>query len=286
MPDSSPSSAARPVVLAKLGGSLITDKSRPGTARPEVIRRLAEEMAAALPRLESGLVVGHGSGSFGHVAAERHGLRGGLPAGTASGPPAAALRKGVPEVQAEAAALHRLVLEALRDAGVPAFSIAPSSAAVAEAGLVASFAAEPVARALDAGLVPVVYGDVAVDRARGATILSTEQAFAALALRLPAWGWRACRAVWLGATGGVHDAAGRVIPEIPAAAAGLARAAAGGSAGVDVTGGMAHRLETALALAAWGVPSWIGDGRSPGSLEGALLGAEPPGTRVVPPPPA
>lgn len=301
MPDPSRSAGSRPVVLTKLGGSLITDKSRPGTARPEVIRRLAEEVATALPRLGSGLVMGHGSGSFGHVAAARYGLRGGLPAATAveapaatateapatarSEPPAEVLRQGVPEVQAEAAALHRLVLQALRDAGVPAFSVAPSSAAVAEGGAVASFAAEPVARALEAGLVPVVYGDVAVDRERGAAILSTEATFGALALRLPTWGWRVCRVLWLGATEGVYDADGRVIPEIPTAAADAAREAAGASAGVDVTGGMAHRLVMAVGLAAWGIPSWIGDGRSPGSLERALLGAEPPGTRVVPPPP-
>ena len=33
--------------LLKLGGSLITDKARARAARPEVMRRLADEIAAA-----------------------------------------------------------------------------------------------------------------------------------------------------------------------------------------------------------------------------------------------
>ncbi|MFN3762874.1 MAG: hypothetical protein ACK4WK_06715, partial [Anaerolineae bacterium] len=66
-------------VFLKLGGSLITDKSSPYTPRPEVIRRLAEEVREALearPDLE--LVVGHGSGSFGHAAAAPYGTRQGV----------------------------------------------------------------------------------------------------------------------------------------------------------------------------------------------------------------
>jgi len=48
-----------------------------------------------------------------------------------------------------------------------------------------------------------------------------------------------------------------------------------------VTGGMAHRLDTALALAGRGVRSWIGDGTREGTLARALIGEEVGGT-VVP----
>jgi len=63
----------------KLGGSLITEKDRPHTARLQVIRRLASEIARARrddPALR--LVLGHGSGSFGHVPAQKYGTRGGV----------------------------------------------------------------------------------------------------------------------------------------------------------------------------------------------------------------
>lgn len=265
---------SRSVTLLKLGGSLITDKARPDTARPEVIRRLAAEIAGALPGLEEELVLGHGSGSFGHPAAARHGLGSG-----AAGRPGP---EGVSGTQERAAALHRRVMGALREVGVPAFSVAPSSAAVASGGAVAALAVEPVTLALEMGLVPVMYGDVAMDRERGAVILSTETVLEAVGVRLEERGWAVRRALWAGATGGVYGADGRTIPVVRPETAASALAAAAGAAAPDVTGGMAHRLETALRLARRGVGSWIGDGREPGALARALGGEEVPGTRVPP----
>jgi isopentenyl phosphate kinase len=270
------------LTLVKLGGSLITDKRRPETARPVVLSRLAEEIAGALPALGGRLVVGHGSGSFGHVAASRHRIQEGLASSEQ--------RPGVSQTQARAAALHRRVLETLDAAGAAPFSIAPSSAAVAEGGRLVDFAAEPVALALAAGLLPVVYGDVVMDRRQGVAIASTESVFDALVRRLPEHGLTVSRILWLGETGGIWDAGGRVIPRVtPATAAGVL-AAVGGSAGTDVTGGMAHRLEAAADLARRGIASWIGDGRVPGLLGRLLAGeglsedvsGEVPGTRVMP----
>ena len=60
------------LTFLKLGGSLITDKDSPHTARPEILRRLAEEIAAARqhnPAMQ--LIIGHGSGSFGHMPAKK-----------------------------------------------------------------------------------------------------------------------------------------------------------------------------------------------------------------------
>ena len=67
------------LVFLKLGGSLITDKTRPEAARTTVIRRLARELAETLrvrPSLR--LVLGHGSGSYGHMVGERFGVRHGV----------------------------------------------------------------------------------------------------------------------------------------------------------------------------------------------------------------
>jgi isopentenyl phosphate kinase len=263
-------------VLVKLGGSLITDKETPGAARPEVIRRLAGELAAALDAEQAPRVVlGHGSGSFGHVAAAAHGLAGGIDRGAGD----RARLAGIAETQARAAELHRRVIAALAEAGALPFSIAPSSALVTAAGRPVAWNAEPVALALGLGLLPVVYGDVVLDRERGVAICSTEQVFLALAEHLRPHGYRAERALWLGDTAGVLDAEGSTRAEI--APSDLAAAAiAGAAAGTDVTGGMRHRVETALTLAALGVESWILDGRQPGALAFALAGEPSGGTRV------
>ena len=64
------------MLFLKLGGSLITDKHTPRTPRPDVLARLMQEITearAARPGMR--IVLGHGSGSFGHVEAKRYGTR-------------------------------------------------------------------------------------------------------------------------------------------------------------------------------------------------------------------
>ncbi|RME50190.1 MAG: uridylate kinase, partial [Caldilineae bacterium] len=166
------------LVYLKLGGSLITDKRRAETPRMDVLERLAQEIAAARQAApDLALVLGHGSGSFGHVTARRYGTRDGV---------------HTPEewygfaATADAAArLNRLVVAAFLAAGLPAWSIQPSVALRCRNGQVVQGPEATVAAALERGLLPVVYGDVALDAARGGTIASTEEIFAWLARTLP-----------------------------------------------------------------------------------------------------
>lgn len=273
-----------PLLFLKLGGSLITDKARPETPRAGVIRRLAAEVAEVLrepgaPRL----VLGHGSGSFGHAAASRYGIHEGF---DGAGDPAQVWDRlqGISRVQERAAALHARVLDALLAEGATPFSIAPSGALVSAAGRPVRLEVEPLLLAHGAGLLPVVYGDVVMDRERVAAIASTEAIFLVLAEELGRRGIAVARALWAGATDGVLAASGERLDEVRADAADEALAAAGGSAGTDVTGGMRHRLETTLGLARRGVPSLVFDATVPGRLAAALRGEEVPGTRVVGPP--
>lgn len=263
---------SRCLVLVKLGGSLLTDKTRPGTVRREVLARLAGEIAALAVAPSPALLVGHGSGSFGHPMAERHRL---------DRPVADAEQlAGIAATQDQAARLHRVVVAELLAAGAKPFGWAPSTALVARDGRPEAFEVQALVSALDLGLLPVVYGDVVVDRARGASILSTEQLFLALAGPLAGHGWRIERVVWMGETTGIWDAAGRVVPCLDRARAAALGDAVGGARGIDVTGGMAHRLETALELAGCGVESWIVDGREPGRLAAAVRAEPGSGTRI------
>ncbi len=265
------------VVLVKLGGSLLTDKTAVDAVRPGVLARLAAEIAAgggAGPA--AGLVIAHGSGSFGHVAARRYGLAAGLHD--------AGQLPGVSLTQERAAALHWQVCAALAAAGLHPFSLAPSSSVVAEGGRPLAVTVEPLLLALARGLLPVLYGDVVLDRRQGVAICSTERLFELLAGELPAHGTPVRRVIWLGETDGVYDAAGHTLPRLDAgdwARQGELRAAVGGAAGTDVTGGMLHRVETALALAARGIPSLIANGATPGLLAAALRGEPVPGTEVA-----
>jgi isopentenyl phosphate kinase len=261
------------LILIKLGGSLITEKSRAETARSEVIARLAGEIARAAATIPERIVVGHGSGSFGHVAAHRFGI--------ASGIDAPEQLPGICLTQERAAALHRKVTGALAAAGALPFSIAPSSCVVAEAGRPVTLAEEALLLALERGLVPVTYGDVVMDRAWGASVCSTENLFDLMARRLLERGIFVRRILWLGETAGLYDASGRTLPRVTEKTFPRALKAIGAPAGTDVTGGMRHRLETALALARHGIPSLLANGLTPGLLERALRGEAVAGTEVL-----
>src|SRR4051794_18734215 len=259
------------VLLLKLGGSLITDKAGEESPRREVIGRLALEIARAGAGVS--LIVAHGSGSFGHVAAQRHGI--------GRGPLSAAQLAGACITQERAAALHRIVVDALLEAGARPFSLAPSSCVVAAAGQPVEIALEPLLLALERGLLPVLYGDVVLDREWGASICSTERLFRLLAPRLRDSGLCIRGAIWLGETDGLWDAAGRTVPRVTAATFDEALKAIGAPAGTDVTGGMRHRLGTALELAGLGIPSLLVNGLTPGLLLQALRGEKVTGTEVL-----
>jgi len=259
-------------VFLKLGGSLITDKTVPRTARPETLARLMGEIAAArAARPELRLLLGHGSGSFGHVEAQKYGTRAGVRT--------AEQWRGFAEVQAVAALLNRLVVDAAREAGLPVINCPPSASAVCRDGLIESLAIAPIEAALAHGLVPVVHGDVAVDVVRGGTIVSTEDVFKYLAPRL-----RPHRILLAGIERGVltHWPDGEVIAEITGATGGSAYRVSGSHA-ADVTGGMESKIRETLAMVAGapGCEALIFSGEAPGQVGRALLGEAVEGTRIL-----
>jgi isopentenyl phosphate kinase len=228
------------LVFLKLGGSLITDKSKEATARQGVIRRAAREIKEALEtRSDLRLLVGHGSGSFGHFAARHHGL-------LEEGPPN---WRGYAETGAAAARLNRLVTDIFVGEGVPVVSIQPSASARCWDGELISMEREPIKWMLHHGLVPLVYGDVALDKVRGCTIISTEHIFAYLAAHL-----EPTRIVLAGEVDGVftadplRDESAQLIPQISRQNFYEVEEMLAGSHGVDVTGGMLTKVRIMYAL--------------------------------------
>jgi isopentenyl phosphate kinase len=239
------------LVLLKLGGSLITDKDKPFTPRLDKLADLAAEIKTALdsnPHLL--LILGHGSGSFGHVTAKKYGTRDGLPA--QGGVPAEdggrnnTYWKGFAEVRFQAAELNRFVMESLINAGIPAISFPPSSSMISENRKVIHHNVLAIRKALDVRLLPVVQGDVAFDEALGGTILSTEDVFKFLAEE-----FSPARILLAGIETGVWEdfpARTRLVKQIQLSHYEEMRAKIGGSASADVTGGMKAKVEEMLSL--------------------------------------
>jgi len=251
--------------FVKLGGSLITDKTQAYTPRQEIIARLAGEVRAALdtdPGLR--LLLGHGSGSFGHWAAE--------PYGTQEGVVTPAEWRGYAEVAASAGRLNRIVTDAFLEAGVPVLSLQPSASACCHDGQVTHLSSRPIVEALKNGLVPLVYGDVALDDVRGGTIASTEDLFVYLSGRL-----RPARILLFSGVPGVLDQDDQVIPRITPATYPSWRNVLSGSRDVDVTGGMLDKVARMVDVVRGNPRTTVRilTGTEPGLLARVLLGEEP-----------
>lgn len=259
------------LVFVKLGGSLITNKREEAHPRRAIIHHLAETLKHALkikPDLK--VLLGHGSGSFGHWEAKRYGTRAGVHT--------AAQWKGFSKVSASAARLNRIVTDAFLGAHVPVVSLQPSATVIADAGRIVSMNTENLQRALDNQLIPLIYGDVAFDRSWGGTILSTEDLFVHLAATLAPQ-----RILLLGNASGVMDDHQNIIPSITPANYPQIAPCLQGSSGTDVTGGMADKVQQMIHLVQ-DMPDlrvWILTGRNPDNLKRALLNLENiPGTCI------
>jgi isopentenyl phosphate kinase len=255
------------LVFLKLGGSLITDKHTPRTPRREIIRKLARTIKMALDRNPGlQLLIGHGSGSFGHVSAARYGTRDGVKTREDW--------QGFLEVWRDARELNRIVLEIFTEAGLPVIAFSPSATTQAVDGHVAAYSLDGIQSALKNGLIPVIHGDVVFDTARGGTILSTEELFVHLAGHLSPR-----RILLAGLEPGVwadfpicSALVSLITPDTLAEIEGKLR----GSAAVDVTGGMFQKVMSMLELVKQieGLEVTIFSGEDDQALVAALDGEE------------
>jgi isopentenyl phosphate kinase len=257
------------LILLKLGGSVITDKTRPFTARHETIERLAQEINNAYHDRADDLqlIVGHGAGSFGHEVAARYETHKG------------AIRPeswlGFAEVADAAAQLNHIVVNALRKAGLPAMRFQPSASTRTRGDQLMYFETFTIKAVLKHRIVPVVYGDVSVDAQQGMSIVSTERLFDNLAREI-----NPTKIVLAGQVEGVFDAdplsnpGAELIEDIDSTNWAEVEAKLGGSHGVDVTGGMLSKVRDMyhLTVAMPPMQAMVISAEQPGNVEAVLKG--------------
>lgn len=260
------------LLFLKLGGSLITDKDKAHTVRQDILDRIAQEVSSALvsnPQLR--LLIGHGSGSFGHIPAQKYQTRNGVTT------PQEWL--GFIEVWREAIALNSLVMGALHKAGIPAISFSPCAQILAVDGKINSWDTVQIRSALIHGIVPVVYGDVIFDSIRGGTIFSTEEQFEFLAAEFDPE-----KILLAGVEPGVwkdYPEREEIIPSITPVTIKDLDKTLNGSASPDVTGGMQSKVHTMMNLIEKGLcrEVIIFSGLEPNLVSKVILGQKT-GTRL------
>ncbi len=258
------------MIVLKLGGSVITFKEKAMAADEENLKRLAGEIASSRAR---GLIVVHGGGSFGHPLAKQYRID--------EGYCSEAQLLGVSRIHGAMVKLNGMVVEALTGHGVPAIGVSPSSFIATERGRIGSADFGMVAGLVDRGMVPVLYGDVVLDRVKGFSILSGDQLASRLAIEL-----KALRLLFGVDVDGVYTSNPRIVPEarlierLPTSK--LREILAVGEAlTTDVTGGMLGKVSEASKAAEAGVEVLIFNASKPQNTYRALRGDRVRGTVIV-----
>ncbi|MFN3804455.1 MAG: isopentenyl phosphate kinase [Pyrobaculum sp.] len=236
--------------VIKLGGSAITDKTRPHTYRRGKVLNVARELRGRPAALI------HGGGSFAHPHVRAFGLTG----------------LGIALTKAALRRLTAYVVEELAEGGIAAMPIEPSE--IFWGGRLARL--EVITHAISHDLYPLLHGDI-VPTDGGYMVLSGDDIAVELAKAL-----RPRAVVFLMEVDGIYTAPpgspnavkiGKIAGEISIE----------GTGGVDVTGGVRKKVAAGLEIAGLGVPAFYCSIDDRESLRAILAGGEAAGcTQVIP----
>jgi len=247
--------------IVKLGGSVITEKSKSKRLRKDVLNRLCAEIA----RSGEKVIVVHGAGSFGHILAKKYDLQNG------SDPKRGKEQAlGVAQVQRDMRVLNLAVLDALMKNGLRPVSIPPSASVRCDNKKITVLDHKLFEDYLEVGLTPVSFGDVVLDTELGFCICSGDKIIERLSETMTV-----AQVIFATDVDGVFtevpDTQGsKLIPEISSRYNKDLQCSH--TKAPDVTGGMDGKVRTARRIAMLGIPSVILNGNSKDRLLRALKG--------------
>jgi isopentenyl phosphate kinase len=153
------------VILLKLGGSFLTDKDKPKSIREDVVRKAVQQIIEANEKL----IIIHGGGSFGHPLAKKYLIS----AGYDEKIPNQIL--GLTETHQAMNKFNSYVVDLFLERDFPVLSIQSSSIFMKNASNISIQSINVIETALDLNILPILYGDIILDKHGSFSILSGDQ---------------------------------------------------------------------------------------------------------------
>ena len=156
------------LTVIKLGGSLLTDKTKPYTYREKVLQSVSREIGECLDEgLIESLVLLHGVGSYGHPPVLEHNLHKGFLGPDQLLP--------LSKTQESVATLRHIIVKEFQNAGIPICLMYSSSMIISEKMRMTDYFLEPLKGFASVGMVPLLGGDILVDSVMGWCVGSGDQ---------------------------------------------------------------------------------------------------------------
>jgi isopentenyl phosphate kinase len=253
------------IIFIKLGGSLITDKEKPLTAKIPTIEKIAIQVKKIIeknPNIQ--IILGNGSGSFGHFEANKYQIKDGIKNEEQ--------KFGFCVVSNVANKINRIIIDELLKQKINAVSVSPATMSYATNGKLKIIFIDPVLNYLKLNIIPVVYGDIVYDDKLGCKIFSTEITFANIIEEFLKRKIKIDSVINMVTVGGVMDKGKNIIPKISQKNYNNFADIFSETSGFDVTGGMRHKVEYSLKLTKNKIKSYIIDGNIENNLERVIDG--------------
>jgi len=163
------------ITLLKLGGSLLTDKNIPFSIREDIVKSAVRQIIDANEKL----ILIHGGGSYGHPLAKKYSISKGLDTSI----PNQIL--GVAETHQSMVKFNSYIINNFLELNYPVLSIQPSSIFVKDSQDILTKSLDVIETALDLDILPILYGDIILDKQESFAILSGDQIILELCEKLP-----------------------------------------------------------------------------------------------------
>ncbi len=265
----------KPLIILKFGGSILTVDAQFETFNEQVASKLLSEISKLSNQYSFILV--HGAGSFGHYHAKAYDLKNGFKNEDQL--------TGIVKTHNSMLKLNSLLLtlfdsyESLRPV-----SFSPLNMCKTTDGEITEFSISNITKALELGLLPVLFGDVVFDENLGITILSGDKIVPYLASQM-----KPDKIIMLTDVDGVYDdnpkknTEAKLLTEINLNDnALLKKISANASSGkTRVTGEMEKKLLELQEVVQAGIETWIISGLEEGNLYNKLATNDQKGTKIV-----
>lgn len=262
-----------PLILIKIGGSIITHKNIPRQADIDQIKNLGHQLYKA-QQLGYPMIVSHGSGSFGHVSASLY--------QTANGIKNKKQLFGLSVVQQDAFQINRIVNQIFLEIGLKVLSFPPSAFCLAVNKKLKSIYIDPIVYALKNGSIPLIFGDIIIDSKIGCCIFSGETSLDYILKELLQKKIKINKVIQAGDTNGVYDSNEQTIKKItPKNINSYLTVFHQSKYQFDITGGMLHKVQTSLDMAKAGVNVFIINGRQKNSLINTIINHPPVNSTLI-----
>ena len=256
------------MIILKLGGSVITNKTKIQTFK----KKLMDSLSESIKKSGKQMIIVHGAGSFGHILAKKYELNDGYKNSKQI--------KGFSETHKMVQSLNTLVLKSLLNFDIPAVSISPHSIIKLDNHKLAKMNFKLFEDYLERHFIPVTFGDVVLDKKLVFSICSGDLLVEALAKY-----FKPEKVIFAIDEDGLYTSNPKIDKKAKLIGKTTLKKTKELSTIIDkhpdVTGGMSGKINTIKSISKLGIETVLLNGNKPERLYKILVGKEAKSTIVV-----